>query len=102
MTNYSFPTSLPAYEDNAAIKKRQADNILYLIINGNDNLLKLSELIGLEQGRISARVNDLINENKVKYDGFVYYAGNDGKLRKRKKIVAVKRIIAGKQSELFN
>jgi hypothetical protein len=90
MSNYSFSTSLPAYKDNADIKQRQQDEVYQLILKGADNLLKISQQIQLEQGRISARLSDLIKEKKVRYDGFVYYAGADGKLRKRKKIVIIK------------
>jgi hypothetical protein len=46
---------------------------------------------------VSARVNDLINENKAKYDGCIIF--ND---RKRKKIVAIKQEIKITQKELFN
>ncbi len=97
MTNYSFPTSLSAYNDNAAIKRRQADEVLAFINKGANCLLQLSQLTGLPQSTISGRCNDLIQESKIEYKGNVIYAD-----RKRKKIVAVKRVIEGKQSELFN
>ncbi len=97
MTNYSFATSLPPYQDNAAIKRRQADEVLAFINKGANNLLQLSQLTGLPQSTIAGRCNDLIEEGKIMYSGHTVYAD-----RKRKKIVAVKRIIEGKQSELFN
>ncbi len=97
MTNYSFATSLPPYQEAPNLKKRQADEILLFINKGANNLLQLSQLTGLPQSTIAGRCNDLIQESKIEYKGNVIYAD-----RKRKNIVAVKRIIEGKQSELFN
>ncbi len=97
MTNYSFATSLPPYNEAPNLKKRQADEILAFINKGANNLLQLSQLTNLPQSTISGRCSDLIEEGKIMYAGHTVYAD-----RKRKKIVAVKRIIEGKQSELFN
>lgn len=83
--NYSYQTSLPAYKENPSHKLRQSDNILAMIKMGADNLLKLSQASGILQAVVSARVNELINEGKITYDGFTTYNN-----RKRKRIVTVK------------
>jgi len=96
MSNYSFETSYQPYRENEAInKQRQCDEVLKFVLHGANNLLQLSRLTGLPQSTISARVNDLIDENKVAYSGFTIYNN-----RKRKKIIAVKEIIII-QKELF-
>ena len=97
MTNYSYATSLPPYQEGAIIKKRQQDELLAFIIKGANNLLQLAQLTGLPQSTVSGRISDLIEENKIEYFGFTVYAD-----RKRKKIVAIKKLPEGKQSELFN
>jgi hypothetical protein len=94
-SNYSFQTSLPAFTDNQVNKRRQCDEILAFIVKGANNLLQLSQLTGLPQSTVSGRCNDLIEEGKIKYEGFTVY--ND---RKRKRIVVIKKV-AAKQSELF-
>lgn len=96
MTNYSFATSLPPYHEAPNIKKRQQDELLAFIFKGANNLLQLSQLTGLPQSTVSGRANDLIEEGRVKYEGFTVYAD-----RKRKRIVAIKKPIEGKQVELF-
>ncbi len=93
MTNYSFATSLPAYQDNASTKQKQSEAILSLIKSGVNNLLMLSEVTGLPQSTVSGRCNDLITEGKIFYSGFVTYNN-----RKRKKILAKVSI---EQKELF-
>jgi hypothetical protein len=96
MNNYSFDTSLPAYHSHTDDKQRQADMIYQLIKSGVDNLLRLSEITGLEQGRCSARINDLIADNKVKYDGKVIY-----KNFTRKRICLNKPPVIGIEQTLF-
>lgn len=96
MNNYSFDTSLPAYHSHQDDKQRQSDVIYQLIKSGVDNLLRLSEITGLEQGRCSARINDLIADNKVKYEGKVIY-----KNFTRKRICLIKAPVMGVQKELF-
>jgi hypothetical protein len=95
MTTYSYATSLPPYQESPSIKKRQQDELLAFILKGANNLLQLSQLTGLPQSTVSGRINDLIDESKVLYFGFTIYAD-----RKRKKIVAIKKLPEGKQSEL--
>src|SRR6478735_4843057 len=95
-TNYSYATSYEPYKDNAAIKKRQADEILAFIARGGNNLLQLAQLTGLPQSTVSGRCNDLLKEGSIKYEGHVIYAD-----RKRKRIVAIKKIVIGKQVDLF-
>lgn len=82
--NYSYETSYPAFKSNQEAKMLQADQVLALIKTGCNNLLQLSEATGLESGRISARVNDLIKDKKVMYSGYITY-----KDRLRKRIVIV-------------
>ena len=95
--NYSYATSLPAYKENQTFnKRRQCDKILLFIKRGADNLLQLSELSGIPQAVVSARMSDLIEENKAKYEGHVIYDN-----RKRKRIVFVKPKPID-QPELFN
>ncbi len=96
MSNYSFETSYPPYIEGATIKKRQQDELLAFIIKGVNNLLQLSQLTGLPQSTVSGRINDLINECKIKYEGFTVYAD-----RKRKKIVVVKKVEPGIQMNFF-
>jgi hypothetical protein len=95
MSNYSFATSYPAFTDNQVNKRKQTDEILAFIVKGANNLLQLSQLTGLPQSTVSGRCNDLIEEGKIKYEGFTVYAD-----RKRKRIVVIKKV-AAKQSELF-
>ena len=96
MTNYSFETSLPPYQERPSEKKRQADELMAFIRRGANNLLQLSELSGLPQSTVAGRCNDLIEENKVKYEGFTVFRD-----RKRKKIVVKAFVINGVQKELF-
>jgi uncharacterized membrane protein len=81
-TNYSYNTSLPAFQEPG--KEIQAQRILSLIHLGADCLLKLHEQTGLPQATCSGRVNDLIKEVKVMYQGEVIYKG-----RRRKRIALV-------------
>jgi len=96
MTDYSFSTSLPAYQDNALIKRRQADELMLFIKRGANNLLQLSKLSGLPQSTVAGRCNDLKTEGKIDYSGHVIYAD-----RKRKKIVVIKPVFKGTQTDLF-
>lgn len=97
MNNYSFETSYEPYLENKAFNKRtQCEEVLKFIKKGANNLLQISALSGIPQAIVSARVNDLIDENKAKYDGCIIF--ND---RKRKKIIAIKPEIKITQKELF-
>jgi predicted transcriptional regulator len=70
MSNYSFETSYPPFEENKIFnKKTQCDEVLALIKKGSNNLLQLHFATGLPQSTIAARVNDLIEEQKIKYEG---------------------------------
>lgn len=95
---YSYETSLPPYKENIAFnKKRQCDEVFDIIEKGGNNLLKISQVSGIPQAIVSARVNDLITDSRVKYEGHTVY--ND---RLRKKIVtAVKIIVKAEQINLF-
>lgn len=96
MTNYSFETSLPAFKENQTQKRVQRENILRFIKKGADNLLQLSQITGIPQSTVSARMKELRKDQKADYLGYVVYEN-----RKRKKIVAVvKKELT--QPELFN
>lgn len=98
MSNYSYSTSLPAFKENQALHKRtQCDNVLALIRKGSDNLLQVSQLTGLPQSTIAGRVNDLVNDGRVKYFGQVVYNN-----RLRKKIIIIEPVAVGVQADLFN
>ncbi len=84
-SNYSFETSLPAFKENKALNKhRQCDLILGIVRKGANNLLQISQVSGIPQAIVSARIYDLIEDGKVKYEGKLNY--ND---RVRKKIVLI-------------
>jgi transcriptional antiterminator len=92
---YSFNTSLPAYKENKADKDSQAERILNFIVLAKYTTLKqLEEVTGLPQSTISGRVSDLIEGEKVRYDGQIVYSG-----RLRKKIIPVIKEL--RQSSLF-
>lgn len=95
--NYSYETSLPAYLDRPAEKRRQQDEMLRFIRKGANNLLQLSILMGIPQSTVSGRMTDLIKEGKAEYSGHVVYNGS-----KRKRIVDIKQEIKITQKELFN
>jgi predicted transcriptional regulator len=85
MSNYSFETSKPAYEENLATNnEKQKYQVFKWILKGGNNLLQISGMMGIPQSTVSGRINDLIKEKKVEYSEFVIY-----KERKRKKIKAV-------------
>ncbi len=96
-SNYSYETSLPPYLENKALnKQRQCDMVLEIIKRKANNLLQISQVSGIPQAIISARVNDLIKESKVAYLGKVIYNN-----RLRKQIVfMVHEVEMGKQSEI--
>lgn len=96
MNNYSYDTSLPAYHDNPAEKRRQQDEMLRFIRKGANNLLQLSVLMGIPQSTASGRMSDLIKDGKAEYSGKVVYNGTQ-----RKRIVIVKQEIKTTQKELF-
>jgi ribosome-associated protein YbcJ (S4-like RNA binding protein) len=95
MTNYSFATSLEPYHEAPHLKRKQSEDILAFISKGANCLLQLAQLTGLPQSTVSGRCNDLVSEGKAKYNGFVIYEN-----RKRKKIVVIKKVPEGRQSEL--
>ena len=84
MSNYSYATSLPAYQEAPELKKRQADELMAFISKGANCLLQLADLSGLPQSTVSGRVNDLLREGKVQYHGHTIYRD-----RKRKRIARI-------------
>jgi hypothetical protein len=78
MNNYSRETSLPAYKENQAGKEAQKTRILQVIrdLGGRATLKQIEEVIQLPQSSISGRINDLIEDRKVKDTGEkTLYAG---------------------------
>lgn len=94
--NYSYDTSLPAYNENPSLRKRQRDEVFAFIKRGANNLLQIERLSGLPSARISARMSELMEEKRAKYEGFTIYEN-----RKRKRIVAIKQETSVTQNELF-
>ena len=91
--NYSHLTSKPAYFENRALsKQRQCDNVLAIIKKGANNLLQISQVSGIPQAIVSARLDDLKKEGRAGYDGHVVYNN-----RLRKKIVFYEPIIEKKE-----
>lgn len=96
-TNYSYETSMPAYKDNPNLKKTQAEELLSLIRKGANNLLQIAELSGLPESTVAGRVNDLIKEHRVKYNGKVVFRN-----RVRKKIEVVLKPVIEKNKNQIN
>lgn len=75
-TNYSFETSLPAYKANSLNKQSQANKIFGYVKQLKSTTLKeLEDLTGMPQSTIAGRVNDLIEDKKVHYNGKKKYKG---------------------------
>jgi predicted HTH transcriptional regulator len=84
-TNYSYQTSLPAYHENTSGKIAQAQKINAIVNEKKSTCLKeIEDILNIPQSTVSARISDLRNEGKVKYDGVIVFKG-----RKRKSIVPV-------------
>lgn len=81
-TNYSYKTSLPAYREDGTGKQAQKDSILaeFNRLGGAACLKQMEKFMHLPQSTCSGRINDLINDGKLKHDGFMEF---DGRLRKR-------------------
>ncbi len=92
--SYSYQTSLPAYHQNQSGKELQKERVLQFIKNGINNLKQLQQNTGLQQSTIAGRVNDLIADKKVMYQGTIIYQE-----RLRKKIIVVPEY---KPQTLFN
>ena len=92
---YSYTTSLPAYKENQVTnKKRQCDEVLSIIKMGYNNLLQISQVSGIPQAIVSARMSDLMEEKRAMYSGQTVYQG-----RLRKKIIVVGEVV---QANLFS
>jgi hypothetical protein len=83
-SNYSFETSLPAYQSNREERQKTKELMFQKILCGHNTLKHLEEATGEYPNIVSARVNDLIKEHRVKYEGFTHYKG-----MKRKQIVVI-------------
>ena len=81
-SGYSFETSLPAYEEGReTVKARQQEKILDIVMNGAKTIREIAKRTGLPDSTVAGRVNDLIKDQKLEYDGYAEYDG-----RKRKQI----------------
>ena len=90
-TNYSYKTSLPAYQENAEGKQLKKEQILAEIIRlgGTACLKQLEKALHIPQSTCAGRINDLIVDGKVMYDGLIEF---DGRLRKKIVIIQIKVI----------
>lgn len=79
-TNYSISTSLPAYRENPAGKQNQKDVIFSLIPACGTCLKELEHKTGLPQSTVAARMNGLVDDGRVIYDGTYIF---ENRLRKR-------------------
>lgn len=81
-TNYSIETSLPAYRDNQESKQLKKQQILEEIKKSPLGvcLKQLEQALHIPQSTCAGRVNDLIADNEVTYDGVMEF---EGRLRKR-------------------
>lgn len=84
MTNYSFSTSLPAYQENPSGKQKQSETLYSAIksFGGVSCLKQLSNITGLPQSTVAGRISDCIKAGLVEYSDFVVFDG-----RKRKRII---------------
>lgn len=90
-TNYSYKTSLPAYREDENGKQAQKDKILAEIQRLKDGacLKQIEHFMKLPQSTCSGRINDLIDDGKVKHDGYMEF---EGRLRKKFVIINAKSI----------
>lgn len=105
-TNFSYKTSLPAYKENAEGKESKKTQVLNELVRlgGNACLKQIEKALHIPQSSCAGRVNDLIADGRVKYDGIMEFEG-----RMRKKIVLIplniisitEPILPGKQSLKF-
>lgn len=98
-SNYSFETSHEPYKENIVFnKQRQCEQVLAIIRKGGNNLLQISQVSGIPQAVISARMSDLLKDGKAAYDGFTIFNN-----RKRKKIKWIQNPtpVIGLQGKMF-
>jgi DNA-binding MarR family transcriptional regulator len=111
-TNYSFPTSGPAYHDKTH-RQYQRTMLLNLLIRmgGKSSLLELANESNLPESTVSGRINDLIKDGLVYYGAPIAYKGRKRKqvlitLSGRQTIPEMRARAAhgteGEQTELFN
>ena len=79
-SNYSWETSYEAYNYNRQDKEKKADwiyRIICSLIKDGKEVCSahVKEITKMESGIISARVNDLIEQERIKYDGVINYKG---------------------------
>lgn len=90
-TNYSYKTSLPAYREDETGKQAQKTKILaeFNRLGGAACLKQIEKFMHLPQSTCSGRINDLIDDGKVKHDGYMEF---EGRLRKKFVIINEKPI----------
>jgi predicted transcriptional regulator len=66
-SNYSFDTSLPAYQGNQEDKQIQKKKLLAIFnqCGGRATLKEVADLMGLPQSTVSGRINDLIADKEL-------------------------------------
>jgi len=71
MTNYSYDTSLPAYNKNSSERLRQEAKVENQIklLKHNACIKLIAQNLNLPDATISARINDLIDKGKAEYYG---------------------------------
>lgn len=83
-SGYSWSTSKPAYDDVTPGRISNEELIYSVVLRLKQTcLLQISEITGLEQGRVSARINSLIKAGKVRYSGKEDYMNYKGRVRKK-------------------
>ena len=96
-SNYSFETSLPAYNANPNEKQRQRHLVKQQIkLLGDNACIKLiARNLNLPDATISARINDLKSDGEVEYYGKFKIEG-----MMRKKVRLVKKYDDGSQIKM--
>lgn len=83
-SGYSWQTSKPAFDDVTPGRISNEEMIYRAVVKLKTTcLLQISEITGIEQGRVSARINSLIQAGKVKYSGKEDYLFYKGRIRKK-------------------
>lgn len=98
--NYSIETSLPAYEKGSEKRIIQESKVLSQIKRlGNNACIKsLAQALGIPDATISARVNDLIDKGKVRYNGKFKY---EDYTRKKIEIIETEELETNNTLTLF-
>lgn len=104
-SNYSYETSLPAYQEDQQGKDAQAKRILAIMksLGGKCTIKQIEELIHLPQSTVSGRMKDLREAECVVDTGeLTVYAGRKRKLFAIIEKLAPKAPPKSKPDSLFN